>query len=112
MLIYVAAMKPSRQNEFTKSMNSGVFVENSRYLYLETLIIFTSLYKLFSSIHDSFQLQATPGNESEGTGFVPVFFMMYRVFFGDSLPCLPQSTSLRLLLIGYSSVFDYQCDYG
>lgn len=97
----VAAMKSAGQTELSNWLNSGIFVSYSRYLLLGSLITFAILYKVFWSIHDMFQRETDLVYESKESSFLSVFFMMYRVFFGDSLTYLPRSTSLRILLIGW-----------
>lgn len=96
----VVAPKPT-ENDLSSWLNSGIFVSHSRYMLLGTLITFAILYKVFWSIHDVFQKKTDEVYESKESNFVSVVFMMYRVFFGDSLTYLPRSTSLRILLIGW-----------
>lgn len=96
----VAAMKLSSQNS-SDWLNSGIFVGHSKYLLLGTIITFAILYKVFWLVHDIFQQQSQLSYELKESNIIAVFFMMYRAFFGDSLTYLPQSSSLRILLIGW-----------
>lgn len=94
----MAAMKPNSESMW---LNSGIFVSHSKYLIVGTLIIFAIIYKVFWSIHDTFQQNSGLVYETKESSFIAVFFMMYRALFGDSLTYLPRSTSLRILLIGW-----------
>lgn len=96
----VVAPRPT-ENDLSSWLNSGIFVAHSRYMLLGTLITFAIVYKVFWSIHDVFQKKTDEVYESKESSFVSVVFMMYRVFFGDSLTYMPRSTSLRILLIGW-----------